>query len=118
MLTWIDWLMILGYFGVLAGVVVFSLRRNKIESGEDLFLGGCSVGWLAIGASIFAANIVASLTAPAPDYAHLDGLNFSCLSPEYKKANRESWNWIDVVASIFVVGCVIAAYAYFWTWLD
>ena len=49
MLTWIDWLMIFGYFGVLAGVVVFSLRRNKIESGEDLFLGGRSVGWLAIG---------------------------------------------------------------------
>ena len=46
MLTWIDWLMILGYFGVLAGVVVFSLKRNKIESGEDLFLGGRSVGWL------------------------------------------------------------------------
>ena len=42
MLTWIDWLMILGYFGMLAGVVVFSLRRNKIESGEDLFLGGRS----------------------------------------------------------------------------
>ena len=66
----------------------------------------------------FIIVIVASLTAPAPDYEHLNGLNFSCLSPEYKKANRESWNWIDVVASIFVVGCVIAAYAYFWTWLD
>ena len=38
MLTWIDWLMILGYFGVLTGVVVFSLRRNKIESGVFLFL--------------------------------------------------------------------------------
>ena len=66
----------------------------------------------------FIIVIVASLTAPAPDYAHLDGLNFSCLSPEYKKANRESWNWIDVVSSIVVVGCVIAAYAYFWTWLN
>ena len=66
----------------------------------------------------FIIVIVASLTAPAPDYEHLNGLNFSCLSPEYKKANRESWNWIDVVASIFVVGCVLAAYAYFWTWLD
>ena len=66
----------------------------------------------------FIIVIVSSLTAPAPDHAHLDGLNFSCLSPEYKKTNRESWNWIDVVASIFVVGCVIAAYAYFWTWLD
>ena len=68
MLSWIDWLMILGYFGVLAGVVVFSLRRNKIESGEDLFLGGRSVGWLAIGASIFAANIGSE---------HLIGLAFT-----------------------------------------
>ncbi len=62
--------------------------------------------------------IVASLMAPAPDAAHLDGLNFSCLSSEYRKMNRESWNWVDVVASLIVVGCVVAAYAYFWTWLD
>ena len=62
--------------------------------------------------------IVASLMAPAPDSAHLDGLNFSCLSSEYRKMNRESWNWVDVVASLIVVGCVVAAYAYFWTWLD
>ena len=56
-MTLVDWLVILGYFGVLAAVVVCTLRRRKIESGEDLFLGGRSVGWLAIGASIFAANI-------------------------------------------------------------
>ena len=62
--------------------------------------------------------IVASLMAPAPDSAHLDGLNFSCLSSEYRKMNRESWNWVDVVASLIVVGCVVAAYAYFWTWLE
>ena len=66
----------------------------------------------------FAIVVVASLSAPAPDMAHLDGLNFSCLSPEYKKANRASWNWVDVVSSLVVVGCVVAAYAYFWTWLD
>lgn len=57
MLTGLDWLMIAGYFGLLAGVVVFTMMRRKIRSGEDLFLGGRSVGWLAIGASIFAANI-------------------------------------------------------------
>ncbi|MBQ4198553.1 MAG: sodium/solute symporter, partial [Kiritimatiellae bacterium] len=65
-----------------------------------------------------AISIAASLTAPAPDYAHLDGLNFSCLSPEYKKMNRMSWNWVDVTASCIVVGLVVCAYAYFWTWLD
>lgn len=66
----------------------------------------------------FIIVIGASLTAPAPDMAHLNGLNFSCLSPEYKKTNRASWNWVDVVSSIVVVGCVVAAYIYFWTWLD
>ncbi len=62
--------------------------------------------------------VVASLMAPPPDEGHLDGLNFSCLSPEYRKTNRESWCWVDVAASLVVVGCVVAAYAYFWTWLD
>ena len=46
------------------------------------------------------------------------GTVFSCLSSEFRRENRESWSWIDVVASIIVVGGVIAAYAYFWTWLD
>ncbi len=61
---------------------------------------------------------VASLSAPAPDAAHLNGLNFACLDAKYKEENRASWNWIDVVASCIVVGLVICAYAYFWTWLD
>ena len=62
--------------------------------------------------------VVASLMAPAPDAKHLDGLNFKCLSPEYRKMNRESWNWVDVLSSCIVVGLVVCAYAYFWTWLD
>ena len=51
----LDWLVILGYFAVLAAVVV--LTRRSQETSQDYFLGGRSVGWLAIGASIFAANI-------------------------------------------------------------
>ena len=72
MLTWIDWLMILGYFGVLAGVVVFSLRRNKIESGEDLFLGGASrsKGIRGTIASVFGAKVE---TLDVPDSAALGG---------------------------------------------
>ncbi len=62
--------------------------------------------------------VVASLTAPAPDATHTTGLTFAGLDATFKKENRASWNWIDVTASILVVGCVIAAYAYFWTWRD
>ena len=59
----IDWLMVFGYFGVLAVVVSVTLRKRKIRSGEDLFLGGRSVGWLAIGASLFAANILTAIAS-------------------------------------------------------
>ena len=95
------------------------LAANAIWGGDegcafipDFYFSGILLA-LSIG-----IVVVASLMAPAPDAAHLDGINFSCLSPEYRKANRESWTWVDVVASLVVVGCVVAAYAYFWTWLD
>ena len=61
---------------------------------------------------------IASLTAPAPDAAHVKGLTFAGLDAQFKQENRASWNWIDVLGSVLVVGCVVAAYAYFWTWLD
>ena len=68
-------------------------------------------------ATCFVIIVIASFTAPAPDAEHLNGLNFRCLDAQYRRENRESWNWVDVVASVVVVGCVICAYAYFWTWL-
>lgn len=103
--------------GFLLGMA--KLGANAVWGGADgfAFIQDFYFSGILLALS-FAIVVVASLTAPAPDRAHLDGLNFGCLSPEYKKANRASWNWIDVVASVFVVGCVVAAYAYFWTWLD
>ena len=88
MLTCIDWLMILAYFGLLAGVVVFTMKRKKIESGEDLFLGGRSVGWLAIGASIFAANIGSE---------HLIGLAGSGASAGVSQAHWELHAWVLIL---------------------
>ena len=82
--------MILGYFGLLAGVVVFTMRRNKIESGEDLFLGGRSVGWLAIGASIFAANIGSE---------HLIGLAGSGAAAGLSQAHWELQAWVIIMMS-------------------
>ena len=79
---------------------------------QDFYFSGVL---LAVSLAIV---VIASLTAPAPDAEHLNGLNFRCLDAQYRRENRASWNWVDVVASVFVVGCVVAAYAYFWTWLD
>ena len=90
MLTWIDWLMIGGYFALLVGVVVFTMMRQKIQSGEDLFLGGRSVGWLAIGASIFAANIGSE---------HLIGLAGSGAAAGLSQSHWEFHSWVLVMMS-------------------
>ncbi len=107
------WGLGLGFILGMAKLAANAIWGSPAEAAfiQDFYFSGILL------AASFAIVVVASLTAPAPDKAHLDGLNFSCLSPEYRKANRASWNWVDVVASIVVVGCVIAAYAYFWTWL-
>jgi len=55
-LTALDWSMIFAYFGILAGVAWWVVRKNK-DSTTDYFLAGRDLGWWVVGASIFASNI-------------------------------------------------------------
>ena len=87
MMHWIDWLAVAGYFGILASVVIVTLKRHRIKSGEDLFLGGRSVGWFAIGASLFAANIGSE---------HLIGLAGAGASSGLTQSHWELNSWIVV----------------------
>ncbi len=52
----IDWIIVLLYFCVIAGVSWWTMRSKK-DSAEDYFLAGRHLGWFVIGASIFASNI-------------------------------------------------------------
>jgi SSS family solute:Na+ symporter len=52
----LDWVVIIGYFLVIAALVVWTMRKKK-DSAEDYFLAGRHLGWFIIGASIFASNI-------------------------------------------------------------
>lgn len=51
-----DIVVILGYFGVLAWIGWWAARKEKAVS-SDYFLASRDVGWLAVGASLFASNI-------------------------------------------------------------
>ena len=95
------------------------LAANAIWGGSDgfAFIQDFYFSGILLALCI-AIVIISSLTAPAPDEKHLNGLNFHCLDERFRKENRESWNWVDVVSSAVVVGLVVAAYIYFWTWLD
>src|SRR5258708_39040566 len=45
-----------GYFIILLAIALWAARREKNVS-SDYFLAGRDVGWLAVGASLFASNI-------------------------------------------------------------
>lgn len=52
----IDWIFIILYLAVIAGVSVWSIRKAK-DSPSDYFLANRNLGWFVIGASILASNV-------------------------------------------------------------
>lgn len=56
-ITTIDWIIILFYFAIIAGISWWAMKKKKKDSAEEYFLGGRNLGWFIIGASIFASNI-------------------------------------------------------------
>ncbi|MEO8577819.1 MAG: sodium:solute symporter, partial [Gemmatimonadales bacterium] len=52
----VDMLVIGGYFILLSMIAIWAARREK-KLSSDYFLAGRDVGWLAVGASLFASNI-------------------------------------------------------------
>lgn len=55
-MTLLDWLVILAYFAVLAGITLWVLGKAR-DTTDDYFLAGRNLGWMIVGASIFASNI-------------------------------------------------------------
>ncbi len=52
----LDWIVIAGYFLILAGITWWVTRQGQ-NSSTDYFLAGRHLGWFIVGASIFASNI-------------------------------------------------------------
>ena len=52
----LDLVVIAGYFAILFGIGFWAARHEK-QVSSDYFLAGRDVGWLAVGASLFASNI-------------------------------------------------------------
>ena len=57
----LDWIIVAAYFAAVAAVVALAVRRERARSetqtAEGFFLGGRSVTWGVVGASLFASNI-------------------------------------------------------------
>jgi SSS family solute:Na+ symporter len=92
-MTGIDWLVILGYFLLLAGLTWWSIANNR-ETADDYFLAGRSLGWMIVGGSIFASNIGSE---------HLVGLAGSGATSGVALAHYELHAWcLLVLGWVFV----------------
>jgi solute:Na+ symporter, SSS family len=95
-LTTIDWLIILFYFLIIAGISYWAVKKKEKKSAEDYFLAGRHLGWFVVGASIFASNIGSE---------HLVGLAGSGATDGVALAHYELHAWC-----LLVLGWVMAPF--------
>lgn len=51
-----DWIVILLYFMIIAGISAWSMKRKK-DTAKEYFLANRNIGWFVIGGSILASNV-------------------------------------------------------------
>jgi SSS family solute:Na+ symporter len=83
----IDWIIIVCYFGLILGLSWWVMRQKQ-RTSADYFLAGRNLGWLIIGASIFASNIGAE---------HIVGLAGSGATDGVAMAHYELHAWCLLV---------------------
>ena len=93
MLKTVDWMIVVAYFGMILGLAWW-IMRQKQRTTTDYFLAGRHLGWLIIGASIFASNIGAE---------HLVGLAGSGATDGVAMAHYELHAWCLLVLAWVMV---------------
>ena len=95
-LSTLDWIIILFYFLIIAGISYWAVKKKEKKSAEDYFLAGRHLGWFVVGASIFASNIGSE---------HLVGLAGSGATDGVALAHYELHAWC-----LLVLGWVMAPF--------
>jgi len=89
---WIDWIVIISYFGLIGWVAWWYGRHQK--DTVDYFLAGRNAGWVVIGASIFTSNIGSE---------HIVGLAGQGAATGMAMAHWELHAWVLIMlAGLFV----------------
>ncbi|HMI78868.1 MAG TPA: hypothetical protein VK484_08740, partial [Ferruginibacter sp.] len=83
----IDWVFVILYLLVIAGVSIWSIRKSK-NSPTDYFLANRNLGWWVIGASILASNVGSE---------HIVGLAGTAGSSGTVMGHYELHSWIVLI---------------------
>lgn len=104
------------FYGLLSGTLRIILELMKDD------LGGFGKWYATVNFSHFAifnflicvlVAIIVSLCTAKPSEEQLKGLTLGTLSPEQRKANRESFSKLDIIISIILAAIVISVLVYF-----
>jgi solute:Na+ symporter, SSS family len=89
----IDWIIVAGYFAIILGLGWWVMKRQQ-DTSTDYFLAGRHLGWMVVGASIFASNIGSE---------HLVGLAGSGATDGVAMAHYELHAWCLLVLGWLMV---------------
>jgi solute:Na+ symporter, SSS family len=80
----LDWIVIILYFLLIAGISIWSMRKKK-DSAQDYFLAGRNIGWFVVGTSILASNVGSE---------HIVGLSGTAAKTGVVMGHYELHSWI------------------------
>ncbi|MEM0994468.1 MAG: sodium:solute symporter [Bacteroidota bacterium] len=116
----------INYKGALAtlfsGLFIAALRLTLEVSKDSLasdsiWFAIADMNFLKFSSFFFlysvAVAILVSIFTPKPSTDQLTGLTFATLTAEQKATNKESYTWIDIVASVFIISIVAFVMIYF-----
>ncbi|MGO8697618.1 MAG: sodium:solute symporter [Limisphaerales bacterium] len=112
------WAMIVGFVIGLFRMGVDTLVTTGTVFPEGSFLwviNNIQFQYFSILITIISAAVMVlvSYATTAPDDARIAGLTFATASAENRATTRASWGAGEVLASVFVLACIIGAYLYF-----
>ena len=105
-------------FGIAVGLLRIVLELNKgLFDPEGIIYMVANVNFLTFGVYFFLScvlvAIVVSMLTPAQPREEIAGLTYGTLTVSDKSSNKSSYNWVDIVTSLFVIGIVIGVMIYF-----
>ncbi len=116
----------INYQGALAtlfsGIVIAAIRlilevmKSSLTEGSFLY-NFAGMNFLKFSSFFFlfciAVTVLVSLLTAAPSKEKIQGLTMSTITDAQRKENNQSFNWIDISASLFVISIVAWVMIYF-----
>ena len=106
------------FSGLFIAIIRIGLEVTKDSlSNDGLLYHIADMNFLKFSSFFFlycvAVTVLVSIFTKAPAKNDLEGLTFSTITAEQKIENAESYGWIDIVASLFIISIVAYVMIYF-----